>query len=298
MSELMKYLIFSFITVWILIVIGYSRDKLGGILALCMLMPTLGALFVKADIKEMGWRPKFTQNWKYIFFAWLSPTVFQIIGAVLYFLVFRDDFAPADAFQRWMPPADYDEFRKDGSPYISVIASEISDSLNPFTAFIPVILALGEEIGWRGFMYPELKAGYGRTKGLLIGGVIHGAWHFPAMLLAGFEYGKDYIGAPLLGLVVFCFFTVAMGIIADFIYVRSCSIWLPAIYHAMINSAFSPRMVSGNHHPERSIFGPSDIGLIAMIPMVTCASILLWYQYKHEQMELEEAFDGISSSDK
>ena len=113
--------------------------------------------------------------------------------------------APAVAFQRFMPPAEYEEFVQNGSPYISFIAKDIIEDLNPFFTFIPVFLALGKEIGWRGFMYPELKDAYGRTKGLLIGGVIHGAWHFPAIILFGFEYGKNYIGAPLLGLVVFCY---------------------------------------------------------------------------------------------
>ncbi len=143
-------------------------------------------------------------------------------------------------------------------------------------------MGLGEEVGWRGFMYPELKAGYGRTKGLLIGGVIHGAWHFPAIIIAGFEYGKDYIGAPLLGLIVFCIFTISMGIVLDFLYVKSGSIWLSAILHGMINAEASPRMVLGNGHPERSVFGPVDVGLIAAIPMMSCAAFLLWYQYKHD----------------
>lgn len=145
-------------------------------------------------------------------------------------------------------------------------------------------------------MFQELKAGYGRTKGLLIGGVIHGVWHFPVMLAVGYEYGKDYIGAPLLGLVVFCIYTMSMGIVSDFLYVRSGSMWLPVILHGMINSAASPRMLLGNSHPDRSIFGPVDVGLIALLPMAICAAYLLWYQYKLEQMELEKIFGNNSFS--
>ena len=285
MSKLMKYLLFTFISAWLLSGIRVRNGDPGSILPLCMLMPSLGALLVKADIKEMGWRPKFAKNRKYIVFAWLAPTIFQLIGAVFYYLVFPEDFAPAEAFQRFMSESEYMKFSQNGSHYAAFIAKDISESLNPFTAFISIILALGEEIGWRGFMSPELKDGYGRTKGLLIGGVIHGVWHFPAMLLFGFEYGKDYIGAPLLGLVVFCFFTAAMGIISDHLYVKSGSIWLSAIFHVMINSSFSPRMVLSSSHPERSIFGPADIGIIAMLPMLTCAAFLIRYQYKQEQTE-------------
>ncbi|MBQ9898476.1 MAG: CPBP family intramembrane metalloprotease [Ruminococcus sp.] len=271
--------------------------SLGSVLPLCMFMPALGALLVKADIKEMGWRLRSYKNWKYIVFAWLAPTVFQIIGAALYFMVFPEDFAPAEAFQRFMSDTEYEEFLRNGSHYAAYIADDISDSLNPLSALVPIILALGEEIGWRGFMYPELEESHGRTKGLLIGGAIHGAWHFPGMLLAGFEYGTDYIGAPVLGLVVFCFYTVAMGIISYHLYVKSGSIWLPAIFHAMINSESSPRMLLGNSHPERSVFGPVDIGLIAMLPMAACAAFLLWYQYKREQTEPENDLYADSFSE-
>lgn len=285
MSKLMKYLLFTFIIAW---AIGFIGDCDRNARALCMFIPTLGALFVKAGIKEMGWKPGFVQNRKYIVFAWLAPTVFQIIGAALYFLVFPDDFAPAEAFQRFMTAAEYATFRQNGSHYAAFIVKEIIHSLTSFGPFCAVILGLGEEIGWRGFMYPALKADFGRTKGLLIGGVIHGVWHFPAMLMIGYEYGRDYIGAPLLGFAAFCIFTVSMGIIADYLYVRSGSIWLPAILHGMINAEASPRMLLGSSHPERSVFGPVDIGLIAALPMVTCAVFLLRYQHKREQAEPEE----------
>ncbi len=56
-------------------------------------------------------------------------------------------------------------------------------------------------------------------------------------------------------------------------------------------------MLLGNDHPERSVLVPVDVGLIAAIPMVTCAAFLLWYQYKQEQMELEETFGLLNSNE-
>lgn len=305
MSKLKKYLLFTFIVAWIVECFG-SYEKLHGgragreffdnSLALCMIIPTLGALLAGADMKEMGWRLKLGKNWKYLLLAWLAPTVFQFIGALFYYIVFPDDFAPAEAFRRFMDAEDLKIFQEKGSPYAAFIVDVMIDSLTSFGIVIATIHALGEEIGWRGFMYPELKTNYGRTKGLLIGGVIHGAWHFPVMIIAGYEYGKNYIGAPVLGLVVFCMFTVSMGIVSDLLYTRSGSIWLPAIFHAMINSSTSPEIVKGDGHPERSIFGPSDIGIIGMLPMAACAAFLVWYQYKREQKELDELFGGDSFS--
>ena len=37
------------------------------------------------------------------------------------------------------------------------------------------------------------------------------------MIFVGYEYGKDYIGAPVLGLFVFCLYTISMGIVSDFL---------------------------------------------------------------------------------
>ena len=302
----MKYLLVAFGVAWIIGGIGCYDSNIGNMagrmsfnnsLALCMFVPMLAALFAKADIKGMGWNPKLGKNWKYIVFAWLAPTIFQIIGAALFFMVFPEDFSPYEAFQRFMPDDEFEEFQRNGSHYAAFILNDIFDSLTSSHLLTATILALGEEIGWRGFMYPELKAGYGRTKGLIIGGVIHGAWHFPVMLMVGYEYGKDYIGAPLFGLVVFCLYTVSMGIISDFLYMRSGTIWLSALFHAMINAEASPRMLLGNDHPERSVLGPVDVGLIAAIPMVTCAAFLLWYQYKQEQAELEETFGSLNSNE-
>lgn len=39
--------------------------------------------------------------------------------------------------------------------------------------------ALGEEVGWRGYMMPRLKERFGLLNGRLLGGVVWGVWHWP-----------------------------------------------------------------------------------------------------------------------
>ncbi len=76
--------------------------------------------------------------------------------------------------------------------------------------------ALGEEVGWRGYMMPRLKERFGLLNGRLLGGVvIWGIWHWPLMLLVGYEYGTNYLGAPLLGLVVWCVVCCALNTLLD-----------------------------------------------------------------------------------
>ena len=75
-----------------------------------------------------------------------------------------------------------------------------------------MIAALGEEIGWRGFLYPQLEAGVGRRKGWILGGIIWGAWHWPLIWLIGYEYGAaagnsvGYAGFPVTGMLLFLLF--------------------------------------------------------------------------------------------
>lgn len=54
------------------------------------------------------------------------------------------------------------------------------------------ITALGEEIGWRGFLGPKLTVLFGFKKGVLMSGIIWAIWHFPMMLTG---YGS--IGIPM-----------------------------------------------------------------------------------------------------
>ncbi len=299
MSKITKYLLFTFITSWTFQIIGshdFNLESTAGMISfsqsvsLCMFMPMLGAFFANANIRNMGWKPNFEKNIKPILFAWLMPTVFQIVGAAFYYIVFPEDFDNSGAVLRDMSPSAFAEFEKSGSSYGVYIVKEIFYSLTSFYTFLAVFMGLGEEIGWRGFLFSELKKSLGRTKGVLLGGLIHGAWHFPLMLLVGYEYGKDYIGAPLLGLFAFCIFTVVTGIISDYLYEKSNSIWLPALFHGSVNSTINPYLLRGNEHLERSIFGPVSIGLISVIPMELFAAGILYTNFQSTDSMSEADF--------
>ena len=295
MTKLTKYLLFTFISSWILFVIGSSDHSKGSVAgdmgfsyatSLCMFMPTIGALVAKEDFRKMGWNPKLDKNIKPALIAWLSPTVFQIIGAVCYYIVFPKDLDTSGAFMKEFFPHDFELYEKCGSSFVRFYAKETLASLTSFYLIPAVVLGLGEEIGWRGCMFPELKERFGYTKGVLIGGAIHGAWHFPLMLLIGYEYGKDYIGAPLLGLFAFCVFSVATGIISDFLYEKSHSIWYSGLFHGCINSTVNVFLLGADE--RRTIFGPSDIGLVAVIPIVLFAAGIIYFKNRNADMEFEE----------
>ena len=150
----------------------------------------------------------------------------------------------------------------------------------PFAPFINMFVALGEEIGWRGFLYSYLKDKLGVTKGRILGGIIWGIWHWPVMILAGYEYGKDYSGAPFLGPIVFCISTIAFGFILDYVYDTTKTIWIPSLMHGAINAFTVFAYLIKPEHSNKAILGPSSVGIISVIPYIILAAIVCIKQTK------------------
>ena len=158
-----------------------------------------------------------------------------------------------------------------------------------YAPLINTFLALGEEIGWRGFLYPRLKARFGKRAGWLLGGVIWGAWHWPLIWLIGYEYGAaagnaaGYAGFPVVGMLLFCIITVGWGILHDWLYEKSGSIWVPALLHGAINAAATlPLSVCLTNTGSARLLGPAPMGLLSGAPFLLVAGVLFVRAKKQE----------------
>ena len=105
------------------------------------------------------------------------------------------------------------------------------------------------------------------------------AFHFPAMLIGGYEYGKDYIGAPWLGLIVFTVVVIAFGVLENIVYDKTKCIWYPALLHGSINAALTmpPIFASADRADildKYAVFGPIGTGLIVAAPIIVTAVIM------------------------
>src|SRR5262249_39581032 len=91
--------------------------------------------------------------------------------------------------------------------------------------------ALGEEIGWRGFLVPQLSKITSFTKTVLISGVIWSLWHYPVLIFGDYNSGTP----TWYGLT--CFTTMVVGISFVFAYLRlkSGSLWTGVLLHASHN---------------------------------------------------------------
>jgi membrane protease YdiL (CAAX protease family) len=91
--------------------------------------------------------------------------------------------------------------------------------------------ALGEELGWRGFLVPRLARVTGFDGVALASGLVWAVWHVPLILFAGYS-----AGAPALYSVA-CFTVMVVGISYLFAWVtlRSGSVWPAVLLHASHN---------------------------------------------------------------
>lgn len=101
-----------------------------------------------------------------------------------------------------------------------------------FGAFINMVPALGEELGWRGWLVPRL-APLGNVGMVLVSGIIWGLWHAPLILL-----GYNFPLAPgWLGMLAMCGMTTSFGAVLAWLRIASQSVWPAALAHGSINAA-------------------------------------------------------------
>jgi membrane protease YdiL (CAAX protease family) len=93
--------------------------------------------------------------------------------------------------------------------------------------------AFGEEVGWQGFLVPELFRTGGFTKAALLRGIIWSVWHFP--LILGGVYGTTETSVWYR---LACFTVTMTGVSFAFAWLRlkSGSLWTGVFLHAGHNS--------------------------------------------------------------
>ena len=116
------------------------------------------------------------------------------------------------------------------SPRLLVLAGYIvSMSVLGLISAIPT--ALGEEIGWRGFLAPRLVAQTSFTTGALFVGVIMLVWHIPVILFGQYNQGtSQWIAIPCFAVAV-----MSASVISTWLRLRSGTVWPSTIFHGAHN---------------------------------------------------------------
>lgn len=234
-----------------------EQGQLAGMaaLGLYMWMPALGSVlvrvFTRQGFQDIKLRPSPRRNGKYDLLGWFAPFGFALTGTVSYFAIFSDRF-------------DYFEHLKgllgtvlglslDGVPAPALAVGLLAAAALTTPLASVVSGPLGEELGWRGYLYPSLCGWMPRWKAMVVSGVIWGIWHTP-LLVMGWDYGTDYPGYPLGGIAVLTLCTVCMGAFQCWLTDQSGNIWPAVLAHGALNVLFSFYLLGNNfckgpYHP-------------------------------------------------
>jgi uncharacterized protein len=264
-------LLFSSIFYAFIIATGHAGGARGAYATGLMWCPALAALFTcrlcGVRVATLGWS---WGKWRWQWLAYFIPLTYAAAAYVFVWVAGLGGF-PDPEFIDWTRKSLHWVATPD---WLIVLGYFALVSTTAMAASVGH--ALGEEIGWRGFLGPRMVERFGFTTGAVLTGVIWAIWHLPILLFA------DYHSATPLWFGVSCFaiMVVSMSIIMAWLRRLSGSLWTGAIFHAshnlFVQNFFTPATRSRGTATAYAIdeFGfalPATV-LICAIAIVTCMS--------------------------
>jgi membrane protease YdiL (CAAX protease family) len=181
-------------------------------------------LIFQHNLRGMGWKPG---KFKYLLASYGVPLAYVLVVYAIAWLTGLGAFNPAQLVTQ--AAAQY-QIQVDSQVLFVIVYGIIIATFGLVTG---ALSGLGEEIGWRGLLVPDLSKNFSFTKTALISGGIWAFWHYPVILFANYNNSS----APAwFGLI--CFTAMVFGISFAFTWLRlkSGSLWTAVILHAAHNA--------------------------------------------------------------
>lgn len=183
-----------------------NGEAAAGITGLLMWCPGLVAIIIRNIFykkeKTLGFSKS---NVKYILLGLFIPMIYLGVSYGIYWLIIPSSFT--------------------GKVYSDSIGLMI------YAIFSSIISAMGEEIGWRGFLLPKMDMIMSHKKAIILSGFIWAVWHYPLMLAGLYQSGTPFwYQLPM--------FTIEVILVTSVMaYLRFCSdsVWPAIIFHASHN---------------------------------------------------------------
>lgn len=135
-----------------------------------------------------------------------------------------------------------------------------------------VPVALGEEIGWRGFLTPALMRKHGYAVTSLLTGLIWAAWHAPIIFMTKYNAGPIDLEMQYFNYTLMC---VGLSFILTYFRLKSGSVWPCAFLHAAHNIFLLNIMQSMTVNYKDTWRYAGEFGLV--VPLVVLAfGIYFW----------------------
>ena len=136
------------------------------------------------------------------------------------------------------------------------------------------IFGFGEELGWRGFLVPELAKLTSFRNVALISGAIWAVWHWPLILFAAET--TDFDKTPVwFMLPVFSVTIIAAGLVMAWLTLRSGSLWPAVILHGAQNAITQDFFAEYTTESGNAAYYVSEVGILIAAARVVTA-YLFW----------------------
>jgi len=170
------------------------------------------------------------------------------------------------------------------SPYVFIFLLFIVQGV--LGMFNSISTALGEEIGWRGFLVPELYKQFGYTGTSLISGLIWAVWHYPLLIFGHYNNGTP----AWYGLTCFTIMVVSISFVYTWYRLKSGSLWTGVMLHAshnlFVQSFFTPITLNTKYTPWFS----DEFG--AVLPVIAIFVAVYFWNYRKELPQQLSAENG------
>ena len=193
------------------------------------------------SLSELGWR------WpaaRYARISWLIPLAYSSIAYAIIWITRLGKFPNR-------------EFMATRVEYMGLHASPTASTIvyvvltGTLGTLGVMVTSLGEEIGWRGFLVPELYKSNSFLRTALFSGVIWTLVHFPVLIWADYNAGTTPTWYAIT-----CFTVLVMSLSFTFAWMRlrSGSLWTAVLLHASHNlypaNLYTPHR---RHWPHRLV---------------------------------------------
>lgn len=200
-------------------------------------------LIYEKGLSGIGWRPG---RVKWLGLAYLLPIAY---AAAAYGVVWLSGLAAINPDYRF-------------NPFSLIVIGTLFNVAN----------ATGEEIGWRGFLVPQLYKLTNFTATCLITGIIWSVWHFPLII-----YGVYLATMPMAPqLLLFVVTVTSMTFVISWLRLKSGSVWPAILLHAShnlyIQSLFDPLTIETS---SLSKYVVGESGIAMTIVFITVA-VVFW----------------------
>jgi uncharacterized protein len=142
-----------------------------------------------------------------------------------------------------------------------------------FSLPLGTVMILGEEIVWRGFIYPRLSPTLGMKRAAITTGVFHAVFHLPLLLLTTTyqSAGNRLIVVPMVMVTI-----AAAGVIYAWSREVSGSVWPAAVIHNAFNTFVDlGLMVSVAGSAAALAYVTTETGVLTMLLVVATAAWFL-----------------------